>query len=284
MSNTTTEHRLAIERSGARLLLGTMKDLLVLMDEAGAPGFVDKTTHPQLANNFESLARMADLHLARVQEIDPEFDSLAPVIVAAGDPGLLRYVADAPPKSRTISHSAIKGLARSRPVSYFRDMLAKGVDPSMIMLPLMQVSDARPDIRAFLMDELADKHIAVNETGDDIAWVSIVDIVTKGPECAIEMILRQRAAFPDQVNDAAIQRWKNGRSFNTILHLLLGAPQHIFEAPTRTTTINTPLFEAFRSGHGMLRMIRHFGDLQENRRNLQSLYDKYVNTLGARRP
>jgi hypothetical protein len=221
---------------------------------------------------------MAYRELENMRDTDFDFSTLKTSIASTGSHRLLDFLMDAQPDTIIIGYEKARFLVEACSVDYFHKALKTGIKARYLMVPMMEVSDERPDIRAFLMDELADTHLACDKRGS-APWDNITQLVIHGPECVVELLKRQRAAFPANVHAAALGRWYNDQSFNTILHILLGAPPEIFFEGVGTNYENKLVYAQISSGHGKLRMIRHFGDIEENRAALVGLYDSYIEMI-----
>ena len=87
----------------------------------------------------------------------------------------------------------------------------------------MNANDIRPEILAFLMDELAYNYLARSKDTKKYAsydyptFKFIVEPILSGPTCTVDLIQRQRAAFPDEMYAAAVESWHEGHAFNTVL-------------------------------------------------------------------
>ena len=52
---------------------------------------------------------------------------------------------------------------------------------------------------------------------DYLTFKFIVEPILSGSTCAVDLIQRQRGAFPDEMHVAAVESWHEGRAFNTVL-------------------------------------------------------------------
>jgi hypothetical protein len=273
----------SLQRFSATQLMSTLKEFSAIITSARVHEGQAAPLIARLAAHYEIIEEMAFSDLRSQLKAHGEITRFAGSVMATGSDLLLSLLPDDPEETIKIKTEAAARLVVAHSADHFRKMIRKGVDASRLIVPLMQVSDTRRDIRALLMHELADKHLARTETGS-VAWSMIIDHVTNDPQCALELIRVQRATFPKEVNEAAVESWNKGHGFNTVLHLLLDAPLHIFQNPRRNPEQLVSLHEAFSSGHGLLRLTRHFGDLHETRTGALALYEEFLDDLGAPRP
>ena len=171
----------------------------------------------------------------------------------------------------------------AHPVDFFRKVIAKGELSLRIIVSIMNANDIRPEILAFLMDELAYNYLARSKDTKKYAsydyptFKFIIELILLGLTCAVDLIQRQCATFPDEMHAAAVESWHEGRAFNTFLHILTGADPDIFiiQRPEQAWFVSLP-DETVKSGHRVLQVLKHFGDINENCQRLQSLFDTLV--------
>jgi hypothetical protein len=244
----------------AKDLLVPLERTLALINTSRKTPDPDNALVNRLESNYSAIEEMAYRELENMRDTDFDFSTLKTSIASTGSHRLLDFLMDAQPDTIIIGYEKARFLVEACSVDYFHKALKTGIKARYLMVPMMEVSDERPDIRAFLMDELADTHLACDKRGS-APWDNITQLVIHGPE------------------SAALGRWYNDQSFNTILHILLGAPPEIFFEGVGTNYENKLVYAQISSGHGKLRMIRHFGDIEENRAALVGLYDSYIEMI-----
>jgi hypothetical protein len=214
---------------------------------------------------------------------DRNTDRFRRKIMETGSSGLVGLIPDDDTGSVRMKREILEYIAITHPVDFFRKLISKGLYGGDLIRPLLTVAETRRDLHSFLMDELAMTYLA-RTSGGHAEWSSITSFLIKGPSCVPELIRRQHAAFPSEMRAAAVGSWQQGHALNTSLHVLLGAPAEIFVEPRVNVEVLTALAESFASGHGKLRLIRHFGDLHENHAYLEDLHNAWMSTLDVAPP
>jgi hypothetical protein len=280
MSDTQPNSLDNIQISSITNTLSMMRETMISIENARAHLPESASLIARLEKQFNTVEEIACDDVKIVLETPHCTAMFKRHVMETGSERLLDILPDDASGSLLMKREITQHLGASHKPSLFRKMITKGLDGGDLIRPLMHISDDRPEIRAYLMDELACQYLARTPSGGSV-WGLITSFIIKGPACVADLIRRQYEAFPEEMQKAACRYWKQGHDLNTSLHVLLGAPAEIFREPKANKAVLLQLAESFSSGHGKLRLIQHFGNITENSAHLEDLHNAYMATLDA---